>query len=380
MAAHAILSASASSRWLACPPSARIALKYPNKSTIYAEEGTKAHALAERTLNDYLRRGCASAEINADDSADAELKNAVQEYVDICIEKIVAAKQSSPDAQICIEQRLDFSPWVPEGFGTGDMCIISDECLEIVDLKYGKGVPVSAEDNTQMRLYALGALNTFGVLYGFDTVRMTIVQPRLDSVSTDEMSVEDLFAWGESIKPTAALAYRGGGEMHAGVHCRFCPARCTCRSLAEYELELVKDDFTSPVELEDWETSEIVCRAKEIISWLRDVEEFALEQAVSFGKSWPGLKLVEGRSNRKITDTVAVAETLQEEGYTSDDLYKPQELQTLTALEKLVGKKRLAQLIGEYVEKPAGKPTLVPESDKRPAITITDDFDDSLID
>jgi hypothetical protein len=373
---HALLSASASSRWLACPPSARLTQDAPDSTSAYAEEGTRAHALAEKTLKLIISGGSGSVE-----SDNGEMREAIQRYVDVCTEKMGEAYKASPDAQMMVEHHLDFSHWVPDGFGTGDMVIISDKTLEVVDLKYGKGVPVSAKGNTQMRLYALGALSEFGILYDFDRVRMTIVQPRLDSVSADELSYSDLIAWGDKVAPIAKEAYAGKGEFKAGRHCRFCKARATCRTLAKYELRSVKKDFTEAPELEDFEISEIVQKAQEITSWLRDVEAYALNEAIK-GQEWPGLKVVEGRSKRIITDPDAAAESLLSEQYSDEDIYKPQELQTLTNLTKLVGKKRLNDIIGKFIGKPKGKPTLVPDSDKRPPMvldSITDEFEDELL-
>lgn len=372
---HAILSASSSSRWLACPPSARINAELPETTSVYAEEGTKAHALAEKTLKGYLAGG--PAEVQSDDE---EMKEAVQRYVDACIEKINAAKAASPDAVVHVEFRLDFSTYVPDGFGTGDMVIVSDRSLEICDLKYGKGVPVSAEGNTQMRLYALGAVEEFGMLYAFDTVYMTIIQPRLDSVSTDALSVEKLLDWGRSIIPIAKLAYDGKGDFQAGDHCRFCKFRPRCKALAAYMTE--KTALRKKQTLTDLETVAILQAAKDIKRWLTDLEDYALGKALD-GYDWPGMKLVEGRSKRVITDPDAAAAALIDKGFDADAVYKPRELQTLTALEKLVGKKSLAEALGDLIEKPDGKPTLVELSDKRPPLDVTakaaDAFDDSLL-
>lgn len=372
---HAILSASSSSRWLACPPSARINAELPETTSVYAEEGTKAHALAEKTLKSYLAGG--PAEVQSDNE---EMREAVQRYVDVCIEKINAAKAASPDAVVHVEFRLDFSTYVPDGFGTGDMVIVSDKSLEICDLKYGKGVPVSAEGNTQMRLYALGAVDEFGMLYAFDTVHMTIIQPRLDSVSTDTLSAGKLIDWGRAIIPIAKLAYDGEGDFQAGDHCRFCKFRPRCKALAAYMAE--KTALRKKQTLTDLETVSILQAAKDIKRWLTDLEDYALGKALD-GYDWPGMKLVEGRSKRVITDPDAAAAALIDKGFDADAVYKPRELQTLTALEKLVGKKSLAEALGSLIEKPDGKPTLVELSDKRPPLDITakaaDAFDDSLL-
>jgi hypothetical protein len=374
--AHAILSASASSRWLHCTPSARLERKFPDASSLYAEEGTQAHAYAEQFLNLFLKTGKTTVAIKDN----AEMQEAVQSYVNICVEKINEARTASPDAQIKVEQRLDFSRWVPEGFGTGDMVMVSDKYFEIVDLKYGKGIPVSAISNSQMRLYALGMYEAFGYLYGADEVRMTIVQPRLDSVSTETISVDDLLAWGEEVKKKAKIAFKGEGEFCAGSHCRFCKARNTCRAHAEYELKNVKEDLQT-AELEDFEISDILLRAKGIKTWLDGLEAYALGKALD-GYDWPGMKLVEGRSNRKITDDIIAANNLMNAGFGADEIYKPRALRSITDLEKLCGKKMFSELMSGVIEKPPGKPTLVSADDKRQAIEITNiknDFDESLL-
>lgn len=374
--AHAILSASASSRWLHCTPSARLERKFPDTSSLYAEEGTQAHAYAEQFLNLFLKTGKTTVAIKDN----AEMQEAVQSYVNICVEKINEARTASPDAQIKVEQRLDFSRWVPEGFGTGDMVMVSDKYFEIVDLKYGKGVPVSAVNNSQMRLYALGMYEAFGYLYGADEVRMTIVQPRLDSVSTETISVEDLLTWGEEVKKKAKIAFKGEGDFCAGNHCRFCKARNTCRVHAEYELKNVKEDLQT-AELEDFEISDILLRAKGIKTWLDGLEAYALGKALD-GYNWPGMKLVEGRSNRKITDDVIAADNLLNAGFGAEAIYKPRALRSITDLEKLCGKKMFSELMSGVIEKPPGKPTLVSADDKRQAIelqNVKNDFDESLL-
>lgn len=374
--AHAILSASASSRWLHCPPSARLERKFPDASSPYALEGSRAHERAEYFLNRFLKTGDSNVLIRED----VEMNDAVQAYVNICVEKINEARTASPDAQIKVEQRLDFSRWVPEGFGTGDTVMVSDKYFEIVDLKYGKGVPVSAINNSQMRLYALGMYDAFGYLYGADEVRMTIVQPRLDSVSTETISVNNLLAWGEEVKKKAKIAFAGKGGFCAGNHCRFCKARNTCRAHAEYELKNVKEDLQT-AELEDFEISDILLRAKNIKTWLDGLESYALGKALD-GYDWPGMKLVEGRSNRKITDDVIAANNLMNAGFGANEIYKPQALRSITDLEKLCGKKMFSELMSGVIEKPPGKPTLVSADDKRQALEITNirnDFDESLL-
>lgn len=351
MRKHAILSASGAHRWLKCPPSARLEEHFPDEPSPYAEEGTKAHKLAEGILLDKIDEP-APDEMN-------EMFEHVSRYVEVVLEKLI------PGADLYVEQRLDFSPWVPEGFGTGDAVIVSDDVLEIIDLKYGKGVQVDAEGNPQLRLYALGAYNQFGMIYNFDRVRMTIVQPRLDHVSTEKLSLKELLQWGEEIKPIAQKAFKGEGEFNPGPHCRFCRARRSCRARAEYHLELARYEFKEPDLLDAKEIAEILKQAEDLAAWAKEIKEHALTLAFRDGVKIPGFKVVEGRSTRKITDDAELAKRLEAEGY---DPYK-KVMKTLTELEKTVGKKRFAELADGLIVKPPGKPTLVEETDKRPEIS-----------
>lgn len=337
-------------------------------------EGTLAHELAEvklrLALGEISRQKAATElkRLRQHELYSPDMEEHVQTYIDIVLERINAAAAVNPDVKVILEQRLDYSPWVPDGFGTGDAVIIADGILEVVDLKFGKGVPVEAEGNTQMRLYALGAIHLFGDLYEVETVRMTIVQPRLDAVTTDEISAEELLRWAdEYVRPRAELAARGEGELVAGEHCRFCRARYTCRALAEWNLELAKYDFKAPELLTDEEVAEVLERAEALARWVADVQDYALDQAVNHGKKWPGWKLVEGRSNRRYKDEAAVAQILLSEGYGEDEIYQ-KSLKGISAMEKMLGKKRFAELLGDYVEKPPGKPTLVRQDDKRPEL------------
>lgn len=364
MGAHAILSASASHRWLKCLPSARWEQQFPDKTSAYAEEGTRAHALAEKTLKEFRDGG--SPEVVSDD---AEMKEAIQSYVDTVVEKYTEARQASPDAKLLIEQHLDFSKYVPEGFGTGDCLIISDKILEVCDLKYGKGVEVSAQGNSQMRLYALGAIEAQEMFWGFDRVRMTIIQPRIGNVSSEEMSVDDLKTWGAIAHQRALLAFDGKGQLTAGDHCRFCRCRTVCQAYADYMTAPLKEAFKMPQELQPDEIAEIVLKAKKIKNWLEDIETYALVQAMD-GKKLPGLKLVAGRSVRKIINPDLAAGKLLEAGYKPEEIYKPQSLQTMTELKKLCGAKKLEALLEGNMETTKRSPALVPESDKRPALEI----------
>ena len=373
---HAILSASSSERWLACPPSARLEQDFESTTSRYAEEGIFAHGLAELHLQHFLGRLTKRQltyrvnKLKKIDFYSQEMEDYIQVYVDLAIEKINAARAKPEDAIIFLEQRLDFSPWVPEGFGTGDLVLVSDGVVEVVDLKYGKGVPVSAIGNTQMRLYGLGAFWYYDMLYDIDVVRMTIVQPRLDSISTEELSAAELLKWGnETVRPIAKLAFDGKGEFVAGEHCVFCRARYTCRARAEANLEIAKYEFRDPPLLDQNEIADVLGRATALRSWVADVLDYALAQARDHGVRWPGWKLVEGRSNRKYVDDDEVIRALKNAGYTEKDIFE-EVLKGITKMEKLLGKKKFAELLTEadLIVKPPGKPTLVPESDRRPEI------------
>ena len=292
--------------------------------------------------------------------------------MDTVVEKFTEARAVSPDARLLVEQHLDFSKYVPQGFGTGDCLIISDKILEVCDLKYGKGVEVSAKGNSQMRLYALGAIEAQEMFWGFDRVRMTIIQPRIGNVSSEELSVEDLKAWGRVVHQRALLAFEGKGSLVAGDHCRFCRCRTVCRAYADYMMAPLKEAFKPPAELQPDEVADIVLKAKRIKGWLEDIETYALMQALD-GRKLPGLKLVAGRSVRKITNPDVAAGRLLEAGYKPEEIYKPQTLQTLTELKKLCGAKKLDTLLDGIVETGKRSPALVPESDKRPALETDPD-------
>ena len=376
---HALLGASSSARWLVCTPSARLEAMFPDEQSPYAAEGTVAHDLAESILRHKLE-GKKAPKL---DDYSTEMIEAVNRYVDICEEKVNEARARSSDAEAMIEARLDFSRWVPDGFGTGDMVIVADGILEVIDLKYGKGVPVSAIENTQMRLYALGAYDVNEFLYDVKSVRMTIVQPRLDSISTDEMALEELLDWGEEIKPIAQRAFRGEGECTPCDYCNFCKARHTCRALADTCLTaFYKDGGKLNQLLTDSEVSDILAMKDLITKWIKGVYDFAYEKALSGEKQWPGYKLVEGTSRRTITDPEAAAQTLLDNGYKEEDIFKPRELEGITNLQKVLGKKGVTEYLEAFIDKPEGKPTLVPDSDKRPAIntveTMMNEFDDEV--
>lgn len=356
--AHARLSASGSKRWLTCTPSPRLEDGFPEESSSFALEGTTAHELAENRLKFFLFKDAVLTD------GDAEMIDHVGYYTNFVIERYHAALAETLDAIILLEQRLDFSNWVPDGFGTGDVVIISDNVLEVIDLKYGKGVPVSAKDNSQMMLYALGAIHSYHAIYGFEKVKMTIVQPRLDSISTDEKTVEELLKWAEEyIKPRADLAIRGEGDFVAGDHCRFCRARFQCRARAEDNLKMAQYEFKNAELLEDHELADILNRAEALSKWVNDISNYTLKRALD-GKQIEGWKLVEGQSKRKIADEKEAAKVLLSEGYSEDSIFS-KSLQGIGALEKLIGKARFKEMLEPFVIKPQGKLTLVPDEDKR---------------
>ena len=362
MGRHALLSASSSKRWLNCTPSARLEEQFAEETgnSVYAEEGTAAHALAEHKLKRCLKRR--SKRPVSDYQCD-EMEECTDGYVAYAMEQVELARQECKDPVVLIEQRLDYSAYVPEGFGTGDLLIVANRVLTVVDLKYGKGVAVDAEWNPQMMLYGLGALELFGAIYDIETVRMAIYQPRLESVSTWEISVSDLMEWvDKELKPRAALAIAGEGEFRSGSWCRFCKAKNTCRARAEEFLRLAQMEFKTPALLTDDEVAEVLKVADELARWSADVYAYAQDEAVSKGKKWAGFKLVEGRSCRKYTDEEEAAEAAVAAGYA--DIYK-RSLIGITEMEKLMGKRKFAEVLGKLVYKPQGKITLVPESDKR---------------
>lgn len=375
MPKHAYLSASASHRWLACPPSAKLCANILDQASEYAQQGTDCHELCAYLVEKALGKDVIDPTENLT-YYDAEMQNCAEEYRNYVLEQIEAAKEFCKDPQVMIEQRLDFSRWVENGFGTGDCVIVADEILQIIDYKHGLGILVSAGDdehggNSQMMCYALGALEVFGDIYDINQIKMTIFQPRRDNLSTYTISKEDLLKWADEVlAPTAQLAYVGKGEFNAGDHCTFCKVKATCRKRAEYNLELAKYDFEMPATLDDTEIAAILEKVNEMISWGNDIKDYALQQAQS-GVHFEGWKIVEGRSKRKYTDENAVADTVKDAGF---DPYE-KKLLGITAMSTLLGKKKFEELLGGLIYKPPGKPTLVPESDKRPAMnTAKDDF------
>ena len=366
MADHAVLSASGSHRWLNCTPSARLELEFENTGSEAAREGTAAHALCEHKLKRALHMR--SRRPVSDYDSD-EMEECTDAYAEFVMEQYETAKQVCDDPVVLIEQRLDFSCYVPDGFGTGDCLIISDDRLHIIDFKYGMGVLVEAEDNPQMKLYALGALAVYDALYDIREVSMTIFQPRRENVSTWTVSVEDLKAWAENeLKPRAKAAYDGEGEYLPGEWCTFCRAAVRCRARAEEKLKLAQTEFRMPPLLTDAEIEEILAVLPDLTKWANEITAYALDAALNHGKEWNGFKVVEGRSVRKYRDEAAVAEAAKEAGY--KDIYR-QSLIPLTEMQRLMGKDRFEAILGGLITKAPGKPTLVPKSDRRPAMNVS---------
>ena len=398
---HALLSASSSKQWLHCPPSIRLQQNFPNVSSVYAEEGTFAHEVCEYKVRKYLKERVKRPQSEEYDTE--EIEQITDVYAEFVISIIEKMRENGCEPLAFVEERVNYSHIAPSGFGTADMLIIGKDAdgkglLHVCDFKTGKGVFVDADHNSQMMLYALGGLAAYGFLYDVETVRMSIIQPRLDNISTFECTRQELEDWGESIKPIAKLAYEGKGEQHPGDWCRFCRAKPVCKACADEALALCREDFldldagvfddtaeesdmTAPYEADTQtavfkqpglipiaELAEILPTLNRISSWIEAVFAFVSGEAINHGVPIPGYKVVEGRSKRIFTDTKAVVDVAVQNGYT--DLYK-QTLITLTEFEKMMGKKKFNELLGEYVAKPPGKLALVPESDPREPVDLT---------
>lgn len=368
MAKHAFLAASASERWLHCPPSAKLCAQEDDQGSEYARQGSDAHALCEHLLLKALGRETRDP---TEDLTyyDGEMQEAAEAYAAFVMEQVAEAKTLCPDPLICVEQTVDFSKWVQHGFGTADALIVADDTLYITDFKYGVGCLVTADGedgtgNSQLKCYSLGAIDTFGDLYDIKRIRLSIFQPRRDNVDTFELTKADLLQWADDVlAPIAKLAYEGQGEFEAGNHCQFCRVKATCRKRAEYAMELAKYEFADAPTLDENEIAEILPQIDTLVSWAEDIKSYALNQALS-GVRYPGFKLVAGRSNRKYADEAAVARVVSEAGYDPYD----KKLVGITEMTKRLGKKRFEELLNGLLIKPEGKPVLVPATDTRPEL------------
>lgn len=394
--AHAVLSASSASRWLNCTPSARLAEDTDISTSVHAEEGTLAHEISENELRyrlgliDKQTYSTENLRLKAHKLFDVSMLDPIEDYVNFCLEQVAEARANSADALVLIEERLSLEDYIEEGFGTGDLVIVSAGVLYVTDLKFGQGVRVSAVNNDQLKIYGLGALSRYEMLYDIHTVRLTVMQPRLDAVSTWDISTDDLLQWAEDfVRPQAKTAYEGKGTHVPGDWCRFCPAKLLCPALKEEALRLADEDFASDL-IEQGDDNigslhydsvlEIYHIAERVKGYLNAVEAHVLESALN-GKQWPGLKLVEGRGRRSIQDTQKAMRLLAEKGV-PDILYKNTtvKLHGLTNLRKALGKENMDKWLGPLIEYSPGKPTLVDESDKRPALSTAEDFNDGYND
>lgn len=388
---HALLSASSSKQWLNCPPSARLQENFPNESSVYAKEGTFAHSVCEYKVKKYLHERVKRPQSEEFDTE--EIEQITDVYAEFVISIIEEMRQNGCEPLVFVEERVDYSNIAPSGFGTADMIIIGKDengkgLLHICDFKTGRGVFVDVSHNPQMMLYAIGALNAYGYIYDIQTVRMSIIQPRLDNVNTCELSRKELEDWGEKVRPIAKLAFEGKGEQKPGEWCFFCRAKPVCEACKKEALSLCRDEFLDldapdtsvpvfkqPGMISMSELVKVLPTLNRISSWIESVFAYISSEAINHGVPIEGYKVVEGRSRRVFTDTKAVVEKAVENGYT--DLYK-KELISLTEFEKMMGKKKFAELLGEYVVKPPGKLNLVPDSDPRPAVDLNHTAEDEF--
>lgn len=371
--AHALLSASGASRWLNCTPSPRLEEGFANESSSFAEEGTLAHELAELNLKEELgliaekEYNSAVDIITANEYYSGEMGTFVQTHINYVLEQFTEAKRKTPDAILLIEQKVDITHLIENGFGTCDVIIIADGTLEVIDLKYGLGVRVSAEDNSQLKLYGSGALEAYDLMYDIHTVKLTITQPRMDSISSWEISAEDLRQWGdEVVKPKAQIAYAGEGEQVTGDWCKFCKASPRCKAQADKALELAKLDFAEPMLLTDAQLIDIYGQSPQISKWLTAVTDYLYKEALA-GKKWEGYKLVDGQNRRGWTDEEKAIEILFANDF-EEHQFSNSKIKGIGDIEKLVGKKEFPALLGDVVAFKKTSPSLVPESDKRPAL------------
>ena len=376
---HALLSPSAAHRWINCTAAPRLEEKAEDRGSSYAEEGTLAHAYCALKLKRFLGLPTNEEQAEIDELDEKYHTGEMDEYTDtyatIVIEKYNAARARTKDALLLVEVRLDFSRYVPEAFGTADAVIIADGCIDVIDFKYGKGVKVSAYQNPQMKIYGIGAYDAFSFEYNINRVRLTIIQPRIDNLSEFEITAEDLNSWAETtLKPAAVEAFGANGKQKPGEWCQFCKVKYSCKALAATCIKAAADNPDPKLVTAEEMAQNVLPKIATIKTWLAGIEEYALQQALA-GVEYKGFKIVEGRSVRKIINPEAVADTLNANFFKDDDYMKPRELRSIGDLEKLVGKKHFAELCGQWIDKPQGKPTLVPDSDKRPAFnSAAEDF------
>lgn len=372
MAKHALLSASGAHRWLACTPSARLEMQFPPSTSAYAEEGTVAHEVAELTARyflgeiDEMTYENKLADFESSEYYNEEMRECATAYAEFVLQRFNEAKEVCEDPTVILETRLDFSKWVPGGFGTGDCVIIAEPVLDVIDFKYGKGNRVESENNPQMQLYGLGAITEYGDLYNIETIRMTIFQPRLSGLmNSSEKSVKELLTWAQKVvKPRARLADKGEGEFAPSEEtCKFCRAKAQCKARTEMNLKLF-DESPDPLLISLEEAGEILSKAGDIEAWLKDLRDL-VTKALTSGEPVAGWKMVEGRSNRKFADEDKVVEAMKAAGYDEALLFE-RKLITLTKMEKDFGKKAVGEVLKDLIVKPKGAPTLAPESDKRP--------------
>ena len=369
MAKHAFLSPSGSHRWMNCTPSAMLESEFPPGTNSAAEEGTAAHAFCEHKLKKALHKR-SKRPVSTYDSD--EMQEYTDNYVEYVLEQLAAAKQKCKDPVLLIEQKVDFSEYVQDGYGTADCIIASDDVLHIIDMKYGLGVLVDAKKNTQLMCYSVGALNIFDAIYDIKEVTMHIFQPRRDNVQSWTISVEELKNWAENeLKPKAQMALNGKGEYCPGSWCQFCRAAVKCRARAEEKLRLAKEEFKLPPLLTDAEIEEVLAVIPDLTKWADDIFAYASDAAINHGKEWHGFKVVESITKRRYKDEAAAAQAAKDNGYT--DIYR-QSLISMTEMKKLMGKDRFKQVMADLIIKPPGKPILVPMSDKRPAINVINEF------
>ncbi len=385
MTSHALLGPSSASRWMACPPSARLCEKLEDTESDYAKEGSLAHEIGELKLKRKLiphvlsaqKFGSLMKKLKENELYQEEIQGYTDEYVDFVME-IYCGSKTTPF--VAIEQKVSFEKYVPGGFGTADCILIYGDTLHVIDFKYGKGVLVEAEENKQMLLYALGAYLEYNFLYDFKNIKMSIVQPRLNNIDSWECSIEYLLEFAELAKEKGALADLGKGDFNAGEHCKFCGIKRTCRERAEKNLELAKYEFKKPPEISNEELGEILKKAQDLVTWANDLKEYALAEVLK-GNGVNGWKAVNGRTSRSFTNTDEAIKVLVENGAKEEMLYERKWL-TLAQMEKTIGKKEFNEVLKDYIVVTPGKPTLVLESDKRPAIvnkvSASDEF--SVID